>query len=101
MSYDTIAGLGAGAWGSALANCAARGGRSVRWWGRDAEAIALLRQRRESPRLPGIKLADNVTVTSALDEAVSRAEAALLVVPAQAARSVATRLAATGGTKIP
>ena len=101
MSYDTIVVLGAGAWGTALANCAARAGRSVVLWGRDPKALAMMRERRESPRLPGTKIADAVRVTSALDEAMKGADAALLVVPAQAARTVATQLAAAGPKKMP
>src|SRR5213076_1776036 len=43
------------------------------------------------PRLPGVKLHDNVTVTAAIAAAFS-AEAILLAVPAQALRSVAAAL---------
>src|SRR5262245_55465564 len=94
MSFDAIAVLGAGAWGTALANCAARAGRTVSLWGRDAGTVAVIRDRRENPRLPGIRIDRNVTATTALDEAVDKADVVLLVVPAQAARAVATQMAA-------
>jgi glycerol-3-phosphate dehydrogenase (NAD(P)+) len=94
MSFDTIAVLGAGAWGTALANCAARAGRKVSLWGRDAATVAAIRERRESPRLPGIRVAPEVAATTSLGDAVAEADAVLLVVPAQAARAVAAQIAA-------
>ena len=51
-----IAVIGAGAWGTALANCAARAGRDVTLWARDAASAAQIANTRESPRLPGIRL---------------------------------------------
>jgi len=100
MSYDTIAVLGAGAWGTALANCAARAGRRVTLWTRDAATVQTIRGRRESPRLPGIKIDAEVHATDVLAEALA-ADAALLVVPAQATRAVATAIAATQAPAIP
>jgi len=92
MSVDTIAVIGAGAWGTALANCAARAGRTVTLWGRDAHAVRTIAERRESPRLPGIRLDTRVTLTASLADA-ARADAMLLVVPAQAMRDVTAALA--------
>ena len=57
MSFDRFAVLGAGAWGSALANVAARAGRQVTLWTRDPKAAAALADKREGLRLPGMKLA--------------------------------------------
>jgi glycerol-3-phosphate dehydrogenase (NAD(P)+) len=91
MTFDTIAVLGAGAWGTALANCAARAGRNVILWMRNAQGAAAMFTRRESPRLPGITLDNRVTPTAALAEAAA-ADAVLIVVPAQALRSVAAAL---------
>ncbi len=92
MSFDRISLLGAGSWGSALANAIARAGRSVTLWARDpAHAAALLRDR-ESPYLPGIPIDERVGVTASLAEAAV-ADAILIVVPAQAMRAVATALA--------
>ena len=39
MSFARIAVVGAGAWGTALANCAARAGREVTLWARDPAAV--------------------------------------------------------------
>jgi glycerol-3-phosphate dehydrogenase (NAD(P)+) len=91
QSFQNIAVLGAGAWGSALANVAARAGRDVVLWARDAQAAADISRSRESPRLPGVKLHDSVTVTGAIAAAFN-AEAILLAIPAQALRSVAAAI---------
>ena len=91
MSFDRIAVLGAGAWGSALANVAARAGRQVTLWARGATA-ATIQQTRESPRLPGMKLAPGIEVTADAARAVKGTQAILLVVPAQELRQVAAML---------
>ena len=90
-AFRHIGVLGAGAWGSALANVAARAGRRVTLWARDPRQAETIAQRRESPKLPGVRLEDSVAVTGAL-EAVDAA-ALLVAVPAQALRSVARVLA--------
>ena len=88
-----IAVLGAGSWGTALANLAARGGAKVSLWARDADHIAEMRAARENARrLPGVRLADGVTPTADL-ASVAAADAILAVVPAQAMREMTRRLA--------
>jgi len=94
MAFDRIAVVGAGAWGSALANAAARAGRAVRLLARDARSAAAIGANRESPRLPGIRLADSIAV-AAMADGVAKADAVLLVVPAQAVRDAAGALAAS------
>jgi glycerol-3-phosphate dehydrogenase (NAD(P)+) len=91
MAYDHIAVLGAGAWGSALANLAAQAGRSVTLWARDPARAAAMAKSRSSPRLPGAQLHERVGVTSILAEAAG-ADAILLVVPAQATRVIVAQL---------
>jgi len=87
-----IAVIGAGAWGTALANIAARAGRTVTLWARDAAAVAAMTATGESPRLPGVTLDARVTATGAIAD-VAHADAVLLVVPAQSLRVAATALA--------
>src|SRR3954470_15131928 len=84
--------IGAGAWGTALANTAARAGRDVTLWARDPAIVALLTTRRENPRLPGIRLDERIAATGAISEA-GQADAVLLAVPAQQLRVAATALA--------
>jgi glycerol-3-phosphate dehydrogenase (NAD(P)+) len=94
MTIQNISVLGGGAWGTALALTAARAGRRVTLWEHDAENAAQLASRRESRFLPGVRLDDSIKTTRALAEA-SRADAVLLVVPAQAVRSLSKSLAQT------
>jgi len=91
VSFDTIAVLGAGAWGTALANCAARDGRDVVLWMRNAGIAAAMRTWRESPRLRGFEIDECVTPTAELDD-VAAADTVLVVVPAQALRAVVAAL---------
>ena len=92
MTFDRIGVVGGGAWGTALAQTAARAGRSVTLWEYDAVNAAHLADKRESKFLPGVKLNDAIAVTVDLG-VVARNEAILLVVPAQAMRATLTALA--------
>jgi len=92
MAHQTIAIVGAGAWGTALANAAARAGRDVVLYARDSAVAEKISQTRENPKLPGIQLAKAVSVTSDLARA-GQANAVLLVTPAQSLRQAATALA--------
>ena len=100
MSFARIAVLGAGAWGTALANIAARAGRDVILWARDTNTAATLMKTGESPRLPGIILDKRISITSALGDTAA-ADAALLVVPAQAMRPVCRALDGTARQGMP
>jgi glycerol-3-phosphate dehydrogenase (NAD(P)+) len=94
MAFDRIAVMGAGAWGTALANMLARAGRSVTLIARAEAAATALRETRQNPRLPEVRLDERIAVTSHGAE-TANADAILLVVPAQALRAAATTLAAT------
>lgn len=92
MNFDPFAVVGAGAWGTALANVAARFGRRVILWARDAGHAEAMRADRENrARLPGIALAPGVEPTASLAE-VAAARAVLLAVPAQVMREVCEAL---------
>jgi glycerol-3-phosphate dehydrogenase (NAD(P)+) len=100
MTYAHIGVVGAGAWGSALAISTARAGRQVTLWEHDAANAEQLAKRRESLFLPGVRIDDGIAITR--DSAVAaRAQALLLVVPAQAMRSVVTALAPVVATGTP
>ncbi|MEP7030620.1 MAG: NAD(P)H-dependent glycerol-3-phosphate dehydrogenase [Pseudolabrys sp.] len=94
MTIERIGVLGGGAWGTALAQTCARAGRDVTLWEFEPGNAEQLAGKRESNFLPGVKLDDKIKVTRALAEA-ARAQAILLVVPAQAMRSVVKALAQT------
>lgn len=88
----TVGVVGGGAFGVALALAAARAGRDVLLWARDADAVEAMRVRREAPRLPGAVLPEAITPTLALAD-LSAAQALILAVPTQSLRSVCTALA--------
>ena len=90
--YSSIAVLGAGAWGTALALTALAAGRQTTLWAREDEVLESIRQTRRNPFLPGIDVPDNLIVTGELKNAV-QAEALLVAVPAQVLREFAARLA--------
>jgi glycerol-3-phosphate dehydrogenase (NAD(P)+) len=91
-AIQRIAVLGGGAWGTALAQTCARAGRSVTLWEHEAGNAEQLGTKRESKFLPGVRLDDGIKVTLDLAE-TAHTDAILLVVPAQAIRSVCTALA--------
>ena len=90
--FQTIAVIGAGAWGTALAAVAARAGRDVTLYARDADHASHIASARENPRLPGIPLASRIAVTADLARA-ARADTVLIVVPAQHLRGAVMHVA--------
>jgi glycerol-3-phosphate dehydrogenase (NAD(P)+) len=92
--------VGAGAWGTALAVAAARAGHEAVLWGRDADAIAEMRARRESrAKLPGIGLPAAVRPTAYAAE-LRDLDPILLTVPAQALRTVARDIVPAGARRL-
>ncbi|MCX7339061.1 MAG: NAD(P)-dependent glycerol-3-phosphate dehydrogenase [Hyphomicrobiales bacterium] len=90
--FQQIAVIGAGAWGTALANAAARAGRDVILIARDpAHAAEIQASRQNARRLPGVMLEERVTASSDLARAAS-ARAVLLVTPAQGCAAMAEAL---------
>ena len=92
MAFEHIGVIGAGAWGTALALTCARAGRKVTLWEHDAANAGHLATKRESLFLPGVRLSDDIALAGDL-AGVARAQALLLVVPAQTVRKVASTLA--------
>ena len=89
MTRATVAVLGAGAWGVALANVAAQGRARAPLWAHDPRtAQALARDRENKRRLPGLPLAAAVAPTDDIS-ILREAEIILAVTPAQAIRMTA------------
>ena len=85
--------VGAGAWGTALALVAARAGRRVTLWARDAGTIQSIDRHGENRNhLPGVIFDAPVIATGDLAAALA-ADAVILAVPAQSVRAVATNAA--------
>jgi len=92
VSHSSVAVIGAGAWGTALASVAARAGRDVVLYARDAAVAAHMNATRENVRLPGVRLDAGIAVTNELASAAS-ADIILIAVPAQNLCAAATSLA--------
>lgn len=84
--------LGAGAWGTALAQVAASAGRSVRLWAYEAEVVEGVNTSRENALyLPGVSLHPHIVAVADL-EALAETDAILVVTPAQHVRGMVRRL---------
>lgn len=91
--FASIAVIGAGAWGTALAQVAAAAGRGVTIWAREADVVAAINEKQENATfLPGIPLNAAVAATSDLRRA-AQAELILAAPPAQHMRPVLKALA--------
>jgi glycerol-3-phosphate dehydrogenase (NAD(P)+) len=96
-----IAVIGAGAWGTALAEMLAQAGRRVRLWTRRPElAQRITASRENADYLPEVRLSTRVLVT-ARGADLADAELVLLVTPAQALGEVAAGLSAHLPTSAP
>jgi glycerol-3-phosphate dehydrogenase (NAD(P)+) len=86
---ESIAILGAGSWGTALAVHLARSSRDVRLWGRDDGLIAEMQRARSNPRyLPDVALDPAIELTPELHAAVHGASYVVLAVPSHGLRAV-------------
>lgn len=81
--------IGAGAWGTALADLLARNGHAVCLWAREPDVVQTIGVRQENARfLPGVTLSAGVRSTGEMQEALGGAELVLYVPPSHVLRSV-------------
>lgn len=86
--------LGAGSWGTALAIVLANNGHDVILWSAlEAEITMLQTHREHMNRLPGVKLPDNIKVTSDLEMACSDPDIIVFSVASPYVRSTAKQCA--------
>ncbi len=89
----SIAVLGAGSWGTALAILLGRNGHDVRLWGHLPDEVeALQRERENRALLPGVPLPDAIRPEAELASALAGADEILVVVPSHAFRATITRI---------
>lgn len=85
----TVAVLGAGSWGTALAVLLARNGYRTLLWGHDPARMAQLAHARENSRyLPGVRFPDTLQIREDLTATANEAAHLLLVVPSHAFRAI-------------
>ena len=93
--------IGGGAWGTALAQVAAKGGAEpVTLWAREPEVVASINDARVNHAfLPNVPLAGSIRATGDLGE-LAGCEALLVVAPAQHVRSVLAAAPATSAALV-
>jgi len=88
--YDHMGVIGAGAWGTAMAQTLAVAGRQVTLWAFEPEVVDSINNDRENALyLPGARLHENITATNDLS-ALGGLDAVLVVTPAQHMRATLT-----------
>ncbi len=92
MRLESVGVIGGGAWGTALAQTVRLAGREVLLWARESEVVDDINSRHvNATYLPGIPLDPHLRATNNLSE-IARADAILMVAPAQHVRAVAEEL---------
>ncbi|MHB1950749.1 MAG: NAD(P)H-dependent glycerol-3-phosphate dehydrogenase [Acidiferrobacteraceae bacterium] len=90
---DTVAVLGAGSWGSALAILIARNGYPTLLWGRDRRAMErMARERNNETYLAHSRFPDRVEIEPDLAAAARRADGFVLAVPCPGVRTLLREL---------
>ena len=93
--FQRVGVIGAGAWGTALAQVCARAGLDTLLWARETEVVDAVNQTHENALfLPGVTLDDTIQATDDLSF-LAGADLILAVVPAQHMRATLTALAPT------
>jgi len=84
-----IAVIGAGSWGTTLANLLAEKEEEVTLWVFEEDLCRILEERRENDFfLPGIRLADSLRFTRSLEEALAGRGVILCALPSHAVRNI-------------
>jgi glycerol-3-phosphate dehydrogenase (NAD(P)+) len=91
MSIERLAVIGGGAWGTALAQVAATGGRETLLWALEDDVVTAVNEIHENPLyLKGLKLEPAIRATSNFSD-LAEVDAWLVVTPAQHMRAVLGR----------
>jgi len=99
--FGTIAVIGGGAWGTALAHLCASNGVTTQLWAREQSVVEEINTGCENTLyLPSVPLAPSLKATYDLETAC-RAEAIIFVVPAQHARASMVALKAVADDQMP
>lgn len=86
--------IGAGSWGTTVANLLCHNGHTVRIWAREPEVVASINASHENTLfLEGVRLDDKLSAVATIGEAVDRAEMLVQAAPSHAVRTVTTEVA--------
>lgn len=101
MTISYIGIIGAGAWGTALAQSVNRAGCGAVLWSFEPDVAETINKTHENNAyLPGIKLDAGIRATAILEEAAAT-DTIFLAIPAQFLRNVASKLSSTLARDIP
>ncbi len=90
---EKIAVLGAGSWGSVLANMLTENGHDVTLWSRNEEQVKQLNTEHTNPRyMKDFVYSTKLTATTDMKKAVKGASVILIVIPTKGLREVAKKL---------
>lgn len=90
---EEIGVIGAGSWGTTLADMLAKKGHAVTLWAYEPDLVDAMKVHRENHLfLPGIPLSPALSVTNSLEEAARGKKMLLFVVPSQVLRGVLNKV---------
>ena len=84
--------IGSGAWGTAIALLMRGNGYDVTVWSKFVDEAENLRNTRENPLLPGVKIPEDIVITSDVEAATDGAGAVMIAAPSFAVRDAAEAL---------
>lgn len=94
MKPKNVGVIGAGAWGSGLAQAIARGGHKVQIWAREQDVVDGINCEHENKRyLPGYPLSENLTASIDIEEVADGKEYLILASPSLFIASTARQIA--------
>ena len=86
--------LGAGSWGTALSLLLYNNGHEVILWSALTDEVKMLNETREhASKLPGVRLPEDMEITSDLEKSLKNPDVAVLAVPSPFTRSTAHQMA--------
>lgn len=86
--------VGAGGWGTTLANLLAEKGFKVKLWAFEKDVVKDVNENKENSQfLSGVKLSSNISATNYLKEAVSGQEVIITAIPSSFLRGMAKKIA--------
>ena len=86
--------LGAGSWGTALTLLLYNNGHEVRLWSALEDEVKMLSEKREhESKLPGVRLPEDMEITTDLEKCLAGPDVAVLAVPSPFTRSTSRQMA--------
>lgn len=87
IHMNSVGILGAGSWGTALAEIVAQAGNKVYLWDRNAQLLQSIAGRRENTKYhPGITLSESIYPESKLETVIQKAQILILAIPSHLIR---------------